>query len=154
MKEIKAYVRRDRVHQTVNELEIAGASGITVVQVHPVGYDYEPRPAYFGPHYEDALSRYEYLAIVRLEAVCADEDVEKLVRALQRASYTGSAGDGMIFVSNVIDAIRIRDGERGEKILQGPPVEQKVFLSNDKRCPATQPVPGDQPQATLPDHFR
>ena len=154
MKEIKAYVRRDRVHQTVNELEFAGAPGITVVEVHPVGYDYEAKPDHFGPRYEDELSRYEYLAIVRLEAVCADEDVEKLVRVLRRASRTGSAGDGMIFVSNVIDAIRIRDGERGERILRGPSVKQKVFLSNDKRYPAAQPAPGDQQQATLPDHFR
>ena len=116
MKEIKAYVRRDRVNQTVKELENAGAPGITVVEVHPVGYGYEPN--YFESRYDcDELSRFEYLGIVRLEVVCTDEDVERLVQVVQSVSHTGSSGDGMIFVSDVTDAIRIRDGERGEKSL-------------------------------------
>lgn len=38
MKEIKAYIRRDRVNRTVDGLQKAGAQGITIVEVHPIGY--------------------------------------------------------------------------------------------------------------------
>ena len=63
------------------------------------------------------FERYRYLAIVKLEIVCADEQVAGLVQALQNQCHTGDKGDGMIFVSGVSDAIRIRDGVRGEKAL-------------------------------------
>lgn len=115
MKEIKAFVRRERINQIVEELQSAGAPGITVTEVHPVGYGYEPN--YFESNYRDVLSSYNYLAIVKLEVVCADEDLEKLVQAVQKLSHTGNKGDGVIFVSEVIDSIRIRDGARGEKML-------------------------------------
>lgn len=115
MKEIKAYVRRERVNETVLRLEHAGAPGITVTEVHPVGYGYEPN--YFEYNGADELRRYGYLDIVKLEVVCADQDLEKLVQVVEKNSHTGDKGDGMIFVSDVCGAIRIRDGERGEKAL-------------------------------------
>lgn len=115
MKEIKAFIRRDKVNQIVEELQRAGAPGITVTEVHPVGYGYEPN--YFECHYTSVLNSYRHLAIVKLEVVCADADSEKLVRVVEKLSHTGKEGDGVIFVSDVADAIRIRDGERGEKVL-------------------------------------
>lgn len=60
MKEIKAYIRRSRVNAVVNKLQDAGAPGITIVEVHPVGYGYEPN--YFERRFEeDVLKRYQYL---------------------------------------------------------------------------------------------
>jgi nitrogen regulatory protein P-II 1 len=115
MKEIKAFIRREKVNQTVEELQRAGAPGITVTEVHPVGYGYEPN--YFECHHTSVLNSYNYLAIVKLEVVCADEDLEKLVRVVQKLSHSGIEGDGVIFVLDVTDAIRIRDGERGEQVL-------------------------------------
>lgn len=115
MKEIKAYIRREKVNQTVEQLERAGAPGITVTEVHPVGYGYEPN--YFECHYCDVLNSYNHLAIVKLEVVCADEDLDRFVKVVEKLSHTGKAGDGLIFVSEVVDAIRIRDGGRGEKAL-------------------------------------
>ena len=82
------------------------------VEVHPVGYGYEPN--YFEPHFEeDVLKRYQYLQIVKLELVCPDNDLEKFIKVIQRECYTGNRGDGWIFVSEVIEAIRIRDGRHG-----------------------------------------
>jgi nitrogen regulatory protein PII len=76
MKEIKAYTRRSRVNGGLNALNKADAPGITVVEVHPVGYSYEPN--YFEPRFEKTvLKRYGYLEIVNLEVVCWDKDLEK-----------------------------------------------------------------------------
>jgi nitrogen regulatory protein PII len=115
MKEIKAYIRRDCLNQAVDELEKAGAPGITLVEIHPVGYGYEPN--YFENRFEDAFRRYGYLRIVKLEVVCRDKDSDRLVEVIRRVAHTGTEEDGIIFVVPVIEAIRIRDGESGEKAL-------------------------------------
>ena len=114
MKEIKAYIRRERVNQVVKTLEGLGASGIMIVESHPVGYGYEPN--YFDSKSME-FERYGYLAIVKLEVVCAYEQVKALVQTVQEWCRTGDKGDGMIFVSGVSDAIRIRDGVRGKEAL-------------------------------------
>ena len=116
MKEIKAYVRRSEVNKIVAELEKAGAPGITIVEVHPVGYGYEPN--FFEPRFEDAFRRYGYLAIVKIEVVCRNEDAERLMRVIEKEGYSGAAGDGMIFVSDICQAVRIRSGERDEAALR------------------------------------
>jgi nitrogen regulatory protein P-II 1 len=111
MREIKAYIQRTCVNRAVNALNEAGAPGITVVEVHPVGYGYEPN--YFEVDFEkNVLKRYNYLEIVKLELVCSDTDLERLLDTIQHVCRTGAKGDGWIFVSEVTDAIRIRDGKR------------------------------------------
>ena len=37
MKEIKAYVQREQVNKAVEALQAAGAPGITIIEIHPVG---------------------------------------------------------------------------------------------------------------------
>lgn len=115
MKEIKAYIQRCCVNRVVGELEVAGAPGITIVEIHPVGYGYEPN--YFEPQFSDAFKRYSYLRVVKLEVVCADRDVDRLIRVVQKACATPAKGDGMIFVTDVCSAVRIRDGAHGEEAL-------------------------------------
>ena len=117
MKEIKAYVRRDRVNAAVRELERMGAPGITLVEVHPVGYGYEPN--YFEPEFADPLKRYQQVNVTKLEIVCADSDANHFVEAIRTACGTGTKGDGMIFVAEVSRAIRIRDGATGEQLVRG-----------------------------------
>ena len=115
MKEIKAYVQRHFVNNTVDALERAGAPGITIVEIHPVGYGYQAN--YFGFQPEDAFKRYGNLCVVKLEIVCADQDWERFVKVIEDTCRTGAKGDGRIFVTDVVGAVRIRDGLRGEKAL-------------------------------------
>jgi nitrogen regulatory protein P-II 1 len=49
----------------------------------------------------------------KLEIVAADNEVDRIVDAISAAARTGEIGDGKIFLSPVLDAIRIRTGERG-----------------------------------------
>lgn len=115
MKEIKAYIGRGCVNKTVDALQRNGAPGITIVEIHPVGYGYEPNN--FEIHYEDAFKRYGQLRIVKLEVVCADPDVNRLVEVIRKEARTGDRGDGMIFVADVSNAFRVRDGATGEQAL-------------------------------------
>jgi nitrogen regulatory protein P-II 1 len=116
-KEIKAYIQRWQVNNVVKALQKAEVPGISIVEIHPVGCGYEPN--YFDPAYEseDILKRYSYLSVVKLEVVCRDEDVNNFVQAIRDAACTKSRGDGRIFVSDVVRAVRIRDGVEGNQAL-------------------------------------
>lgn len=113
MKEIKAYIRTDALANTVNALQGAGAPGITVVAVHPVGYGFDPN--FFLPENKDPVKN--CCAITKLEVVCKDQDVDRFVEIISGSSYTGTKGDGMIFITSVDRAIKIRTGEQGEAAL-------------------------------------
>ena len=115
MKEIKANIQRHIINQVVEQLERAGAPGITIVEVHPVGYGYEPN--YFRFDAEDVFKRYAHLRIIKLEIVCADKDAERLLKIVECACSRGAKGDGRIFVTDVVAAVRIRDGARGDGAL-------------------------------------
>jgi nitrogen regulatory protein PII len=43
--------------------------------------------------------------------------VERAVEAIVSAARTGRIGDGKIFVTEVLEVVRIRTGERGEQAL-------------------------------------
>ena len=49
--------------------------------------------------------------------IVASARVDEVVQTLSNAARTGKIGDGKIFVTNVEEAIRIRNDERGETAL-------------------------------------
>jgi nitrogen regulatory protein PII len=56
----------------------------------------------------------EYVPHVKIEIVCADDQVDEIVQVIHTAVHTGNVGDGKIYVCDVVQAVRIRTGERGE----------------------------------------
>jgi nitrogen regulatory protein P-II 1 len=44
--------------------------------------------------------------------------MEKVIDLICSVAYTGEVGDGKIFVSEIVDAIRIRTKERGVGVLK------------------------------------
>lgn len=115
MKEIKAYIRREKAEHVVEKLRQAGAPAITLVNVHPVGDGAE---GYFFSlsNSQDVFRRYPEV-VVKLELICKDTDADRFVEVLREAATTGFRGDGMIFVSDVTRAVRIRNGDTGEAAL-------------------------------------
>ena len=55
----------------------------------------------------------EFVPKLKIEIVVAEENVDKVVEAVQQAASTGKIGDGKIFVLPIDETIRIRTGERG-----------------------------------------
>ncbi len=60
-----------------------------------------------------SLRCYLYLKI-KIEVVVPDSLVEKVINVIMEKAYTGSVGDGKIFIIPVEDAVRIRTKEKGE----------------------------------------
>ena len=110
MKLIKAFVRTSRVDEIVPALEAAGAPGITISRVHGVGYGYEPQLFTFAPSEYNKM-----LEVSKVEVICRSPDAERLIEAVVRAARTGVQGDGIVFVTPVERAIRVRTGEEGDE---------------------------------------
>jgi len=49
----------------------------------------------------------------KIEVVVADDLLDRALEAIATADRTGRIGDGKIFVSDIIDVMRIRTGETG-----------------------------------------
>ncbi|NOY78326.1 MAG: P-II family nitrogen regulator [Calditrichaeota bacterium] len=106
MKEIKAYIKTNRVEDVVQALQKENVPGITVVEVHPVGYGFDAN--YFSQAHETAK---RYFKITKLEVVANDEDVSTYIDIIQDRAHTGLKGDGIIFVTPIEMAVKIRTGE-------------------------------------------
>ena len=111
MKEIRAYIRRDAVNELAEKLRAAGAHGVSIIEIHPLGYGYDANP--FERFKAGIVDRYRYLTIVKLEIVCRDDLVERVIATILAHARTGLRGDGKIYLGPVDEAIRIATGERG-----------------------------------------
>jgi len=59
---------------------------------------------------EDQMS---YAPHVRIEVFCSDERLEDVVGCISTQAHTGITGDGKIYVTEVLSAVRISNGVRG-----------------------------------------
>ncbi len=112
MKKIEAVIRPEKYDDVRAALERVGYSGMMVTEI--LGHGTQKGVQIVrGREYRTGL-----IKKLKLEIVCADGEAPGLVRAVADAAWTGSYGDGKIFVSPVEDAVRIRSGESGERALE------------------------------------
>ena len=112
MKKIEAVIKPFKLDEVKSALLEVGVQGMTVSEVRGFGRQKGHTELYRGAEYVVDL-----LPKVKLEAVVPDELAEKVVIAIKDTAKTGRIGDGKVFVSEVVDAVRIRTGERGEASL-------------------------------------
>ncbi len=109
MKEIRAIIRPEKLDDVLSALERVGHPGVTVATVEGHGKQKGLVEQFRGREY-----RVDLLPKVELKIVCRDDEVDKIVQAIIEGARTGSIGDGKIFIYDVVEAIRIRNGEKGE----------------------------------------
>lgn len=112
MKKIEAIIRPEKLDDVRRALERIGYSGLMISEVEGHGKQKGIVQQWRGEKY-----RIELLPKIKIEIVAKDSDVENIIRAIMESARTGEIGDGKIFISEVKDAIRIRTGERGEKVI-------------------------------------
>ncbi len=59
----------------------------------------------------------DFLPKIKLEVAVSDDQVDKVVDAIIKATSTGKIGDGKIFVYELSQIVRIRTGETGPDAL-------------------------------------
>jgi nitrogen regulatory protein P-II 1 len=112
MKKIEAIIRPDRLEDVKEALLGIGVEGMTIAEVRGHGRQKGHTETYRGSEYTVDL-----LPKIKLEMVVADSRSEQVMSVLAAAARTGKIGDGKIFVSNIEQAVRIRNDDRGDSAL-------------------------------------
>lgn len=112
MKKVEAVLRHFKLEDVKNALNELGIHGMTVQEVRGYGRQKGHTEMYRGTEY-----RVDFVPKVKIEVVCSDDNLDRVVDTIMRHGKTGEIGDGKIFISDLRDAIRIRTGERGEDAL-------------------------------------
>jgi len=109
MQKVEAIVKPFKLDEVKEALNAIGVQGITVSEVKGFGRQKGHTELYRGAEYV-----VDFLPKIKLEIVAPDDLVPKVISAIQTAANTGRIGDGKIFVMPVVEAVRIRTGDRGE----------------------------------------
>ena len=112
MKKVDAIVKPFKLDEVKEKLNEIGVQGITVTEVKGFGRQKGHTELYRGAEYV-----VDFLPKVKMEIVIADTQVDEVIDTIMKAAQTGRIGDGKIFVTNLVDVIRIRTGERGEEAI-------------------------------------
>lgn len=112
MKKIEAIIQPYKLEEVKQALKDIHADGVTVSEVRGHGRQKGHTEVYRGQEY-----KVDFLPKVKLEMVVPDERLDEVVTSLSNAARSGKIGDGKIFISTVEEAVRIRNGDRGEGAL-------------------------------------
>ncbi len=110
MKEIKAYIKPNRAKQVVEGLKQQGFDCITLSKAEGTGSHKSP----------DAFPSLDFKItdspIVKLELVCNADSVDQIVKIISENGRSMEKGDGLIYISNVESAYRVKTGEPISKL--------------------------------------
>jgi nitrogen regulatory protein P-II 1 len=110
MKKIEAIIRPEKLNDVKDALETGGFLGLNIV--HVTGRGVQKGIVHGGRGGETYTV--DMLPKLKIEVVVNDAEADRVVDLILGAARTGNIGDGKIFISPVVDAIRVRTGERGE----------------------------------------
>ena len=108
MKKIEAIIKPFKLDEVRDALAAIGIGGMTVSEVEGFGRQKGRTEIYRGSEYS-----LRFLPKIKIEIVIDDALVEPVLDAIVKAARTGKIGDGKVFVSRIIEAIRIRTDEKG-----------------------------------------
>ncbi len=105
---IEVITRPERLELLKEALHGIRVTGMTVSQVFGCGLSGGFREVYRGQEVQINL-----LPKVKIEIVVCEVTVDEVIEAVNSVCRTGEIGDGKIFVSEILNAVRIRTGEQG-----------------------------------------
>jgi len=105
MKEIKAFVKPNRIQKVIDALTDNGFKSMTLSQSEGTGA-FKARGARPSLDFHVTDS-----PVIKLELVCQNEEAQAAIEIIVNNSKTEEPGDGIIYVSNVEDAFKIKTGE-------------------------------------------
>jgi nitrogen regulatory protein P-II 1 len=108
MKKIEAIIKPFKLDEVKEALQELGLQGMTVIEAKGFGRQKGQTELYRGAEYV-----VDFLPKIKIEVVVADGQLAAAVEAIQTAARTGRIGDGKIFISDIIEVVRIRTGETG-----------------------------------------
>ncbi len=112
MKKVEAIIQPHKLDEVKEALKGIGVDGMTIAEVRGHGRQKGHKEVYRGQEYSVDL-----LPKVKIEVVISDSQSAEVIQGLTAAARSGRIGDGKVFVYDVLDAVRIRNSDRGEAAL-------------------------------------
>ena len=112
MKKLEAIVQPFKLDDVKEALIAIGVDGMTISEVRGHGRQKGHSETYRGQEYNVDL-----LPKVKVEVVVPDSRLEEVMTTLTAAARTGKIGDGKVFVFEVSQAVRIRNGDVGDSAI-------------------------------------
>ncbi len=109
MKKVEAIIRHFKLDDVKKALTERGVAGMTITEVRGFGRQKGHTEMYRGTEY-----KVDFVPKIKVEVVVADAKLQTVLDTIIRAAQTGQVGDGKIFVTDLVDVVRIRTGESGE----------------------------------------
>ena len=110
MIKIEAIIKPFKLDDVKEALNALGVSGLTItLETRGFGRQKGHVELYHGPEVEIS-----FIPKVKIEVVVSDDVAEKVITTIQEQAKTGNIGDGKIFVTKLVNVVRVRTGERGE----------------------------------------
>lgn len=112
MKKIEAIIRKSKFSTVKDALHGVGVNFFSYWDVTGLGNEKEGH-VYRGVTYSTSDIQRRYLSIV------VNDDFEEItIKTILESARTGDVGDGKIFVSDIMEAYRIRTGDKGGETLK------------------------------------
>lgn len=108
MKLVTAIIKPFKLDDVREALSERGVHGMTVTEIKGFGRQKGHTELYRGAEYV-----VDFLPKVKIEIAVADEQLDDVVDTVRSAANTESIGDGKIFVTELLEVVRIRTGETG-----------------------------------------
>jgi len=112
MKLVTAIIKPFKLDSVRDALSELGVAGVTVTEVKGFGRQKGHTELYRGAEYV-----VDFLPKVKVEIGIDDDKLDAVIDAINLAARTDKIGDGKIFVTELVQAIRIRTGETGPEAL-------------------------------------
>jgi nitrogen regulatory protein P-II 1 len=112
MKKVEAFIREEKLEPVKAALEAKGIVGMTITAVSGRGSQKGIALQWRAGEY-----RVDFLPKTKLEVVVDDKTSDVVVATICQTARTGRVGDGKIFVIPVENAVRVRTGEEGERVI-------------------------------------
>jgi len=112
MKKLEAIIRPSNLEELKDVLLKANVNGLTISQVLGCGTQHG-----LTEHYRGNEVILNCLSKIKVSMVVPDSRVEEIIDLIISIAKSGEVGDGKIFITEVIDCVRIRTGERGDMAL-------------------------------------
>jgi nitrogen regulatory protein PII len=112
MKKIEAIIKPFKLEAVKDALDKLGFHGMTATEAKGFGRQKGHTEIYRGSEYA-----VEFLPKMKIEMVVSDEQSSQAVAAIIVSARNGKIGDGKIFVSEIIEAHRVRTSERDGQAL-------------------------------------
>lgn len=108
MKKIEAFIRPEKLQDIKDNLHHLHINGLSITQIMGCGNQKGWKEYVRGMEVD-----YNFLPKIKIELIVQDEQVDSIIDNIIKCARTGDAGDGKIFVYDVVNAVRIRTGENG-----------------------------------------